>query len=91
METVILDERTHLHFAIHSVTSANGTRSTTTNATIVAPIAASLSIGTVTSHMASVTADTADDVGSEVSLLGAIILAVSDLTTYSSWSEVILD
>lgn len=41
--------------------------------------------------MASITTDTADDVGGEVSLLGAIILAVSNLTTYSSWSEVELD
>ncbi len=38
--------------------------------------------------MASVTADTTDDVGSKIALLWAVILAVTDLTTYRMVSGV---
>jgi hypothetical protein len=47
--------------------------------TIVAPGLTDLAIGTVTSHVPSLTADAADDAGSEVLLLRAIILAMADL------------
>ena len=48
---------------------------------VVAPVAASLAVGTIASHVSSIATDATDDVGSEVALLGAIVLAVSDLTT----------
>jgi hypothetical protein len=47
----------------------------------VAHVGATLSVRTISGHVAGVAADSADDVGSEVALLGAIVLAMSDLTT----------
>lgn len=49
--------------------------------TIVAPACTSLSIWTVASHVAGIAAHTANDAGSEVLLLRAIILAMSYLAT----------
>jgi hypothetical protein len=48
--------------------------------TTIAPICAALAIGTVACHVAGVSADTTDDVGGEVGLLGTVVLAVTDLT-----------
>jgi uncharacterized membrane protein len=75
-----------LHLSIHGIASANSTRiawSTTNAATVatVAPVAASLAIGTITSHVTSIATNTTDDVGGEVALLGAVVLAVTNLTT----------
>lgn len=75
------DRKTYLHLTINSIASANCTRTTATSTTVVAPVAASLSVGTIAGHMASIATDATDNVGSEVSLFGAIILAMSDLTT----------
>lgn len=48
---------------------------------IIAPACTSLSIGTVTGHVACVATHSADDAGSKVLLLRAIVLAVSYLAT----------
>jgi hypothetical protein len=52
-----------------------------TDAVVVAPRLANLAIGTIASHMSSLTTDAADDAGREVLLLGAVVLAMTDLTT----------
>ena len=48
---------------------------------IVAPAGTPLSVGTITGHVTSVTADTADNVGRVILLLGAVVLAMTNLTT----------
>lgn len=48
---------------------------------IIAPACAPLSIGTVACHVAGIATHSTDDAGSEVLLLRAVVLAVSDLTT----------
>lgn len=78
-------KKTHLHLTVNSIASTDGTRSATatteTTWLVVAPVAASLAVGTIASHVSSIATDATDDVGSEVALLGAIVLAVTDLTT----------
>jgi hypothetical protein len=69
-----------LHLAIHGITSANSTIATPVRAS-VAPVTASLAIRTIAGHVSSIATDTTNDVRSEVTLLGAVILAVSNLTT----------
>lgn len=64
--------------AIHAITTTNPSAGAGTIA--VAPTSAALAVGTITSHVTSVTADTTDDVGCEVALFGTIVLAVTDLT-----------
>lgn len=49
--------------------------------TLITPACTSLSIRTVASHVAGVATHSADDAGSEVLLLGAVVLAVSYLAT----------
>lgn len=49
--------------------------------TIITPACTSLSIGTVAGHMAGIATHSADDAGSEVLLLRAVVLAVSYLST----------
>jgi hypothetical protein len=73
-------EIAYLHLTIDSITSTNSSPGTTVS-TVVSPISASLAIGTITSHVSSIATDTANDVGSEVTLLGAVVLAMSDLAT----------
>lgn len=46
---------------------------------IVAPACTSLSVGTVAGHVAGIATHTANDAGSEILLLRAVVLAVSDL------------
>ena len=74
-------EKTYLHLTIHSITSTSATRTLSVGTGAVTPVTSSLAVGTITSHMASVATDTTDDVGSEVALLRAVILAMSDLAT----------
>ena len=47
---------------------------------VVAPRLANLALGAVASHVASLATDATDDTGREVLLLGAIVLAMTDLT-----------
>lgn len=74
---------TYLHLTVNSIAAADGTlRTTTAVATVVAPISATLTIGTITRHVASIAANTADDIGSEVALFGTVVFTVTDLSTY---------
>jgi hypothetical protein len=71
--------KTYLVFAINSVTTAD--TASVTGRSIVAPTGTLLPVGTIPRHMAGVSTETADDIGREVLLLGAVVLAMSDLTT----------
>lgn len=78
------EKKTYLHLAVHGVSRAKSTRrsAAAAEATAIAPVTASLAVRTVASHVACVATDTTDNIGSEVALLGAVILAVPDLTTF---------
>jgi hypothetical protein len=75
--------KTYLILSVNSISSTNATscRSRGTARAIVAPICTTLSVGTISSHVTSVAADTANDVGGEVTLLRTVVLAVTNLTT----------
>ncbi|KAF2484203.1 hypothetical protein BDY17DRAFT_123818 [Neohortaea acidophila] len=45
----------------------------------IAPVLAPLAVGTVTRHMSGVSADSADDVGGEVTCFRAVVFAVADI------------
>lgn len=76
---------TYLVLAIHSIATAadSGEASAScaraTHGAVVAPASAPLPVRAITSHMAGVTTDTADDVGREVLLLRTVVLAMTDL------------
>ncbi|OJJ00456.1 hypothetical protein ASPVEDRAFT_569313 [Aspergillus versicolor CBS 583.65] len=72
---------------VNSITAANSSTATVEVA-IVAPIAASLAVRAITSHMASISTDATNDIGSKVSLFGTVVLSVADLTTYSMLARV---
>lgn len=72
---------TYLHLTVHSIASTATTRALSVRTGTVAPVAASLAVGTIAGHMAGITTNATDDVGGEVALLRAVILAMSDLTT----------
>lgn len=75
----------YLVLAVDGIARTDGTtrrRTIEAAGTIVAPVGATNSIGAISSHMAGITAYATDDVGRIVALLGAIILAMSDLTTW---------
>lgn len=71
---------THLHLAVDSITSTR-TATTGSSVAIVAPVTSTLAVGTIASHVASIATNATDNVGSEVALLGAIVLAMSNLAT----------
>lgn len=75
-------QRTYLVVSISFSSAADsaGGPSTRSTRSIVAPILASLSVGTVASHVTCITAHTADDAGGEVLLLRTVIFAMTDLT-----------
>lgn len=74
---------TYLHLTINSIATADSTlRATVAVATVVAPVSATLTIRTITCHMASIATNTADNVGGKVALFGAIVFAMTDLSTY---------
>jgi len=74
-----------LVLSVDSVATSNprsiGTCATRTR-TVVAPIGTTLTIGTIPGHVPSISTHATDDVGSKVALLGTVVLAVADLTTY---------
>lgn len=75
---------TYLHFTVNSIATANSTlRATAAVAAVVAPISATLTIRTITCHMASIATDTTDNVGGKVALFGTVVFAVTDLSTYT--------
>lgn len=69
---------TYLIFAIDGIPTTN-TRSGTGRA-IVTPTGTLLSIGTISSHVTSITTNATNDVGSEVLFLWTIVFAMADLT-----------
>lgn len=71
---------TYLHLTIDSIALPDSSAATAITAAIP-PVGTSLAIGTIASHMASIATDATDDVGGKVTLLGAVVLAMSDLTT----------
>ena len=81
---------TYLVFTINRIASSDfpNRAARDSSRSIVTPIRSTLSVRTISGHVASVTADTTDDVGSKIALLWAVILAVTDLTTYRMVSRV---
>lgn len=70
----------YLHLAINSIPTADAT-STTAAHIVITPASTTLAVGTITSHVACVTTDTADDASSVVLSLRAVVLAVANLAT----------
>ncbi|KAI6776350.1 hypothetical protein HG530_000295 [Fusarium avenaceum] len=72
----------YLVFTVNSISAIDTTSSSrTTSRIVVAPAGTTLAIGTIASHMACVSTDTADDAGSEVLFLRAVVLAMTNLAT----------
>lgn len=72
---------TYLVLAIHSITTTTkATASPGAHWAVITPTSAALSIRAIAGHVTSVTADTADDVGSVVLLLRAVILPMTNLS-----------
>jgi hypothetical protein len=73
------------HLTVNSIASTESTRSATASTEastgVVAPIATSLAVRTIAGHVSSVATNATDNVGSEVTLLGAVVLAMSNLST----------
>jgi hypothetical protein len=74
---------TYLHLAIDSIATSNTSLGAAIARSLVARICATLSVGTIACHMTSITTDAANDVRGEVALLGAVVFAMTDLTTYA--------
>jgi hypothetical protein len=80
--TKFAHERVVVIVSCISATDSGSSRSAVeSTSVVVAPVRTALTIGTVTSHVACVTADTANDASSEVLCLRAVELAMSDLAT----------
>lgn len=73
---------TYLVLAVHRIAAARGaeTASCGPDRSIVAPVGASLPVRTIAGHVACIATNAADDVGSVVLLLWAVVLAVANLT-----------
>ena len=69
---------TYLVFTVDDIAATN-TASRGLDRAVIAPARATLSVRTITSHVASVAADAADNVGRVILLLRAVILSVSNL------------
>ncbi len=86
-------KETYLVFAIDGITATDtSSRSRTRHGSarsIVAPVRSTLSVWAVSRHMSRISTDPTDDVGSKVALLGAVELAMTDLTTCKDVSECI--
>lgn len=78
---VFLGGLTYLIFAIHSIAATKAAASLGTHRTVVTPAGTPLPVWAITRHVTGVAADTADDVGSVVLLLGTVVLAVTNLAT----------
>lgn len=74
-------KKTYLHLSVDSITAANRFGTTTKAVVVVTPVSTALAVRTIASHVSSVTANTTDDVSSEVALLGTVVFAMTDLTT----------
>lgn len=71
---------TYLHLAVDSIAATNLASRARTRI-VVTPAGTALTIGTITSHVASITTDAADDARSKVLSLRTIVLAMADLAT----------
>jgi len=74
--------RAYLIFPVNSIATTNAfLRCTEATRNFVSSIRPTLSLGTIASHMASITANATDDVGGEVALLRTVVFAMTDLST----------
>lgn len=69
----------YLIFAVNGISATDASSSAWR--AIVTPTSSLLSIGTIAGHVASVATDATNDVGREVLLFRAIVLAVTNLAT----------
>ncbi len=83
---------TYLVFTVDSVTSTNASSSGaarhSSGLRSIAPVSSALSVRTVPSHMACVATNSTDNVSSKITLLWAIIFAMTDLTACNEVSKV---
>jgi hypothetical protein len=80
-------EATYLHLTVNDITTTDSASCRSWSARhaswwrrSIAPVSTALSIRAIFSHVASITANTTDDVCCEVALLWTIVLAMADLT-----------
>jgi hypothetical protein len=75
--------KTHLVLSVNSISSTNATscRAGWTTRTVVPPVCTTLSIGTISCHVTSIATDTTNDISGEVTLLGTVVFAMTNLTT----------
>lgn len=75
-------ENTNLHFSVHGVSASNSPLwSIDSSRNIVAHVSSTLPVRTVPGHVTSIATDATNDIGGEVALFGAVVLAMSNLTT----------
>ena len=72
----------YLIFPINSITSTNCRTTRCATRSIVSPIGTTLSVRTISRHVSSIATDSANDVRCEVALFRAVILPMTNLTTY---------
>lgn len=79
---------TNLHFAVNGISTFESTlsRSRWASSPIIAPISTPLAIWTISGHMTSIPANSADDTRGEIALFGAVVFAMTNLTTYRNFS-----
>lgn len=68
---------TYLVFSVNCITLVD-----LRSVVMITPVSALTSVGTITSHMAGVTAHSAYYVGSKVALFWTVVFTVTDLSTY---------
>lgn len=76
---------TYRVFSINRVATTNASSGPTTTGRrsrlIISPIRPALAVRAVSGHMSGISANAADNIGGEVTLLWTIVLSMSDLTT----------
>ena len=85
MNPELLHECTHLIFSVNRIASPNTSSGCATRhatRSIVAPISTGSSVRTITSHVSGVATNATNNIGGKVALLRAVVLAMTDLTTY---------
>ena len=76
--------KTDLHLSIDRIAGTKtSSRGSKVARYVVSSITATLSFRTITSHMTSIATDSTDNVGGEVALLWAVVLPMTNLTTYN--------
>lgn len=74
-------DETYLHLTIDGVSAANSSVRTTPTVAVITPVRTSLAIWAITGHVSGISTNTANNVCGEVALLGAVVLAMTDLAT----------